>query len=181
MKKQPRRSTILAVAAFLLFLPPSFLPAASADQWEDRGYNGGGYYDNGGGDRYGGYNGRDGNGARYDYENNRGGRAAAAAVDWITLAAAGTGGYLFGVWRTRRKAATTKGGGGPPRLRFGVDDRVLCNLGESDWKPGRIVELWFSQSPGSYVPYQILLDDGRLIMAPADHDSIIRRATAAKT
>lgn len=55
-----------------------------------------------------------------------------------------------------------------------------CNCGR--WTAGSVVKLFYTQSsfpPNSCAPYQIKLDDGRLIFAPADEDRVIRRATGA--
>jgi len=62
-------------------------------------------------------------------------------------------------------------------LRFRVGDRVECNCGQ--WSQGTIVKLFYTQSSfpaGKCVPYQIRLDDGRLIYSPADEDRVIRLA-----
>jgi hypothetical protein len=61
-----------------------------------------------------------------------------------------------------------------------VGDRVECNCGR--WTKGSVVKLFYTQSsfpPNQCAPYQIKLDDGRLIFAPADEDRVIRRATGA--
>lgn len=62
-----------------------------------------------------------------------------------------------------------------PPLRFETNDRVECNVG--GWAAGKIVKLWY-QEPGwdKPVPYQVMLDDGRLIFAPEDVDNTVRRA-----
>lgn len=64
---------------------------------------------------------------------------------------------------------------GLPKLRFALNDRVECNA--DPWAAGRIVQLWY-QEPGwdEPVPYQVQLDDGRLIFAPQDVDTTVRRA-----
>ena len=54
-------------------------------------------------------------------------------------------------------------------LRFDVGDRVECNCGR--WTAGTVVKLFYTQSTfpaNQCAPYQIRLDDGRLIFAPAD-------------
>ena len=58
-------------------------------------------------------------------------------------------------------------------LRFEVGQRVLASVGT--WKPGRILKQWYCQ-PGweNAVPYQIKLDDGGRIFAPADNDNCLR-------
>ena len=62
-----------------------------------------------------------------------------------------------------------------PKLRFGVGDRVECNAGS--WAAGHVVALWYSEPGwprGRVAPYQVELDDGRLIYAPADVERLIR-------
>ena len=60
-------------------------------------------------------------------------------------------------------------------LRFKVGDAVLCNCG--GWTPGTVARLWYVQSSfpeGKCAPYQVRLNDGRLIYAPIDEDRVIR-------
>ena len=60
-------------------------------------------------------------------------------------------------------------------LRFKVGTRVECNTGS--WTPGVVVQIYYSEPhwpAGRIVPYQIKLDDGRLIFAPMDDDRVIR-------
>ena len=62
------------------------------------------------------------------------------------------------------------------QLRFAIGARVECNCGQ--WKPGTIVKHFYVQSSfpeGMCVPYQVRLDDGKLIFAPADADRVIRQ------
>jgi len=65
-------------------------------------------------------------------------------------------------------------------LRFGVGDRVECNVGK--WAPGEVAALLYRQEGirtalgEGIAPYQIKLDDGRLIFAPMDDDRVIRKA-----
>eukprot|EP00968_Pinguiococcus_pyrenoidosus_P001175 scaffold53_cov193-Pinguiococcus_pyrenoidosus.AAC.12 len=64
-------------------------------------------------------------------------------------------------------------------LRFAVGDRVECNTREG-WLQGEIIQLMYREEfmpPGMVAPYQIKLDDGVRIYAPADSDMVIRRAT----
>jgi len=67
-------------------------------------------------------------------------------------------------------------------LRFSVGDKVQCNLGGDDgWVPGTISMLmWRSEDgdmePGMVAPYQITLDDGTIMSAPADDDNLVRKA-----
>lgn len=61
-----------------------------------------------------------------------------------------------------------------------MGDRVECNCGR--WTAGTVIKLFYTQSsfpPNQCAPYQIRLDDGRLIFAPADEDRVIRKATGA--
>jgi len=65
-------------------------------------------------------------------------------------------------------------------LRFKVDDRVMCNV-ENEWMEGTITQLlWRSDDmdPGMVAPYQITLDDGEILSAPADEDHLVRKVPA---
>ena len=65
------------------------------------------------------------------------------------------------------------------KLRFAVGDRVEANAEEGGWRPGKIVELMYHgdfMPPGFVAPYQIELDDGTLIFAPADDNLCVRAA-----
>lgn len=60
-------------------------------------------------------------------------------------------------------------------LRFDVGARVECNCG--GWELGTIVKQFYRQSsfpPGTFAPYQVRLDNGKLIFAPIDEDRVIR-------
>ena len=60
-------------------------------------------------------------------------------------------------------------------LRFGVGDRVECNLGECGWCTGTVIKLWYVEGCyGEPNPYQVLLDVGSLIYAPEDADHCIK-------
>jgi G3E family GTPase len=64
---------------------------------------------------------------------------------------------------------------GTEHLRFDLGERVACNTGE--WTPGVVVKHNYRESswPAEKIaPYQIKLDDGRLIFAPIDDDRVIR-------
>ena len=65
-------------------------------------------------------------------------------------------------------------------LRFVVGERVECKTGKKEWSAGEVVALMFhdkeSMPVGQVVPYQIKLDDGELVWAPADKDGLIRKA-----
>ena len=58
-------------------------------------------------------------------------------------------------------------------LRFKVGDRVKCCVDEGRWASGTVIKLWWWQ--GFYAPYQVELDEGRLVFAPEDSDRCIRR------
>eukprot|EP00962_Isochrysis_galbana_P053028 scaffold24495_cov111-Isochrysis_galbana.AAC.6 len=100
-----------------------------------------------------------------------------AAISGSDEGGAGSGGPVVG-------DPDTGGGGGvvggeAGRLRFGVGDRVQCNVGV--WRDGSVVALAYSQPgwpPSKIAPYQIALDDGRLVYAPADHPRLIRAPPA---
>ena len=55
--------------------------------------------------------------------------------------------------------------------------RAECRTGRTEWTPGTVVALNYrdDQMPqGLVAPYQIDLDNGRLIWAPKDDDCVIR-------
>ena len=61
-------------------------------------------------------------------------------------------------------------------LRFRLGARVECNCGV--WKAGTIVKLFYSQRSfpeGMCVPYQVKLDEDKMIFAPDDVDHFIRQ------
>ena len=65
----------------------------------------------------------------------------------------------------------------PSDLRFGAGERVRCRVAPTQWAPGCVVRLFYREDEwpaGRVVPYQVELDDGRLIFAPADTDHLIR-------
>mmetsp|Transcript_20260 Transcript_20260/g.21709 ORF Transcript_20260/g.21709 Transcript_20260/m.21709 type:complete len:187 (-) Transcript_20260:43-603(-) len=68
----------------------------------------------------------------------------------------------------------------PIMLRFTLNQRVECNMGEKDgWKRGTISKLWMEVKKGRWVPYGIELDnDGGKMYAPIDHDDTIRAIVA---
>ena len=56
--------------------------------------------------------------------------------------------------------------------------RVECRVVDG-WRKGRVVKHWYREPgmpPGQFMPYQIELDRGGLIMARYDNDGGIRRA-----
>ena len=64
-------------------------------------------------------------------------------------------------------------------LRFAVGDRVQCKTSRVRWQKGHVSLLHYREDhwpEGQVAPYQIKLDDGRLIYCPADSDSLIRAA-----
>ncbi len=64
-------------------------------------------------------------------------------------------------------------------LRFKVGDRVEANAADGGWKTGKIVELMYRSDfmpQGFVAPYQIQLEDGTLIYAPADDNACVREA-----
>jgi len=69
-------------------------------------------------------------------------------------------------------------------LRFQEGDRVECNTGgDKGWVPGTITaRMWRSDDgdmePGHVAPYQITLDDETILSAPADSDSLVRKASS---
>ena len=66
-------------------------------------------------------------------------------------------------------------------FRFEVGTQVMCNLGPSGWKLGRIIALHYREENwpnGKVVPYQVKLDsDHALIYVPEDDDRYCRKAT----
>ena len=62
------------------------------------------------------------------------------------------------------------------KLRFRVGARVECCVGEA-WAPGTVLQYFYTQETfeaGTCVPYQVALDDGRLVFARRDADSDVR-------
>eukprot|EP00937_MAST-01D_sp_MAST-1D-sp2_P006455 g6455.t1 len=79
-------------------------------------------------------------------------------------------------------AAAPGGGGGgydASSLRFQVGDSVACNTGRG-WTRGVIVAHNYRSQDGRINPYQIELENGGLIFAPADDDRMIRAAPPQK-
>jgi hypothetical protein len=67
-----------------------------------------------------------------------------------------------------------------PSFRFDVGTRVECNIGS--WASGTVVATNYREGwmrPGVSMPYQVLLDSGGLIFAPADSPECIRRFVGA--
>ena len=61
------------------------------------------------------------------------------------------------------------------QLRFAIGTRVECNCGT--WMAGTVVKHFYAQKSfpeGMCVPYQVRLDNQKLIFAPADEDRVIR-------
>jgi len=66
-------------------------------------------------------------------------------------------------------------------LRFKIGDLVECNT-HKGWSAGKVVALMYreaSMPPGVIAPYQVKLDSGPLIYAPADMDQVVRRTNVA--
>ena len=63
-------------------------------------------------------------------------------------------------------------------LRFQVNDRVECHLGNDRWEPGTVVKL-LAQQEDTVVPYVVNLDSGTSVVAPQDDDRFIRWQSAA--
>ena len=65
--------------------------------------------------------------------------------------------------------------------RFEVGTTVMCNLGTSGWKIGRIVDLNYREENWAeemFAPYQVLLEDNySLIYVPEDDDRYCREVT----
>ena len=63
------------------------------------------------------------------------------------------------------------------QLRFTLGTAVECNTGKNKWSKGKVVQLLYRDEympPGMVAPYQVKLDTGDLIYAPADEDELIR-------
>lgn len=78
--------------------------------------------------------------------------------------------YQMGFYQGDRDASAFE----DPPLRFPVGSRVECRVGRNLWVPGKIVAQRVS-AMGREMPYKILLDDGRMTMAPIDSDHVIRK------
>jgi hypothetical protein len=67
-----------------------------------------------------------------------------------------------------------------PELRFEVGQKVECRIGPDEvtgWAKGVVKQLWYREqgwADGSFAPYKVSLEDGRLIFAPGDVDMVIR-------
>ena len=61
-------------------------------------------------------------------------------------------------------------------LRFSIGDEVECKTG-ARWSKGQVVAIMYrddSMPQGMVAPYQVKLDGGGLIYAPADRKAVIR-------
>jgi len=79
-------------------------------------------------------------------------------------------------------ANVAPGAGNAPFVRFGVGARVEANVGH--WAAGTVVKLYYREDhwpEHEVVPYQVELDEGRLIYAPADRDEVVRALPVRKT
>ena len=67
------------------------------------------------------------------------------------------------------------------KLRFGVGDRVECYDGHNAWNAGKICATFHadaSMAPDMCVPYQVEMDRGDRVLAPADDEHVIRKASS---
>lgn len=68
----------------------------------------------------------------------------------------------------------------PPKLRFGVGDKVKCRV-EGGWEPGIISNVDVKlKERRAYYPYDIKLDIGEFVYAPVDSDMFIRKVLRFK-
>ena len=113
-------------------------------------------------------------------------------VGWVKLALAGIGGYWLGATittattttttTTRKKKKTNKHNRNRnddddvPKLRFPIHQKVDCKIGlnNNEWETGIVIKLWYEEPQGVWNPYQIQLDNGSVIYAPADNDRVVR-------
>lgn len=71
-------------------------------------------------------------------------------------------------------------------LRFGVGDRVECRIGSdpvTGWGAGSVIKTVYREANWPeevFAPYQVKLDDGRLIFAPHDLEQVIRAGKPAE-
>ena len=66
------------------------------------------------------------------------------------------------------------------RLRFPIGTRVECNVGPI-YAGGTVTKHFYEQKSfpaGMCAPYQVRLDSGKLVFAPADADRVIRKERA---
>jgi hypothetical protein len=66
-------------------------------------------------------------------------------------------------------------------LRFAVGDRVRCKVSATRWRKGCIAQLFYRGAgwpEGRFAPYQIQLDSGELVFAPADSEELVRAEAA---
>ena len=62
------------------------------------------------------------------------------------------------------------------KLMFKVGDSVECK--HEKWEKGVITQLWYREElweTGRYAPYQVLLDNNKLIWVPRDSNIFIRK------
>lgn len=82
--------------------------------------------------------------------------------------------FELGVYQGDRTADSFE----EPPLRFNIGDRVECRCGANLWLPGQVVaQRVFAM--GREMPYKILLQDGRMTVAPIDSDHVIRKPLAS--
>ena len=119
-------------------------------------------------------------------------------VGWVKLALAGIGGYWLGATITTATTTTTtttrkkkktnnrnrnrndnnnnNNDDDVPKLRFPIHQKVDCKIGpnNNEWETGIVIKLWYEEPRGVWNPYQIQLDNGSVIYAPADNDRVVR-------
>ena len=75
-----------------------------------------------------------------------------------------------------RCACVNAGAAATPRAATPAATPRVLKLGS--WEPGTVVKLFYRQSSfpaGTFVPYQIQLDNGKLIYTPIDRDDVVRQ------
>ena len=63
--------------------------------------------------------------------------------------------------------------------RFAIGDRVRCKTSSTTWDAGDIIQLRYREENwprDTVAPYQIELDNGRLVYCPEDSDDLIQAA-----
>lgn len=86
------------------------------------------------------------------------------------------------VWSVDEERLRDANGEATP-FRFDHGDRVECATGEGVWESGTVLSTYYRQPLwpiDRWMPYEVELDDGDLIWAPADKDVCIRRARDAE-
>jgi hypothetical protein len=60
-----------------------------------------------------------------------------------------------------------------PALRFRLGARVKARCGEAGWLSGQVIRVWEEDRNGEKKPYVIRLDNGRVVVAPRDHEDCV--------